>query len=88
MNTLHYDRQAGSVHLTHGSLQIEDRDTHDNHRDQIGHEKYSSTVLINKKGKAPKRSVADCESNEAEDVLIETIKDMGIVIVISDLALL
>jgi rRNA-processing protein FCF1 len=76
------------MHLTHSSLQIEDRNTHDNHSDEIRHEKNSATVLIDKKGKAPKRAVADSESNDAEDVLIETVEDMGIVIVISNCALL
>lgn len=83
MNPAHDERNTNPMHLPNCSLQIQDRNAHHNHANEVRHQENSSAILVNQVGKPPERSETNCNANDAEDVLPNVVVDMRVAIVVS-----
>lgn len=83
MDPAHNERYTDPMHLTHRSLQVQDRNAHHNHTDEIRHQEHSSAIFVDEIGEPPERSETYCNANDAQDVLPDVVVDVRVALVVS-----
>ena len=83
MDPAHNERNTDPMHLPHRSLQIQHRNAHHDHTDEIRHQEHSSAIFVDEVGKPPERSETYCNANDAQDILPDVVVDMGVTLVVS-----
>ena len=76
-------RSAHSKHLANGSLEVEQRHTDKNERNNIGYEKDSSSISIDEIRESPEGTKAYTDSNSTHDILPNMVVNMRIISIVS-----
>lgn len=78
------ERYAFSVHLSYGGLEIQEWNAEYKQCDEVGYEKYTASVFVDKVGESPEGSKAYWESNDGEKIFRVAVVNMGVFIVVGN----